>query len=477
MKILMCKKMRTVIPLILIFVFIMPVIAFPQITVNSGTNFVNTGTIVMNDVGIVNNGIFNSTGGTITFTGSANSPIGGTGTYTINNITVNKSVNTAGIVLNCDITLNGTLTLTSGDFDVYNKILTLGSSAVISGETNNNWIKSTATTGKGTISVTRNLTGAVSGYTFGNIGISVTTSSAPGNTVVTRKFDAVTVSSNTGISKSFIILPANNSGLGATLVFNYFGNEITAGLNPTKMVLFQSTNNGSTFVQINSTNSWNPGTLSGTLTITGLSTFGTNNIWTSSDNEHPLPVTLESFTASVNVREVNLIWVTSEENNNEGFDVQRGKSFEKDAGWQTVGFVPGQGTKNSQTEYSFKESKLNSGKYHYRLKQIDYNGNFEYYPLKEPVEIAVPKSYAISQNYPNPFNPVTKIDFEIPENTKVNVVLYDILGREVKTLMNEEKKAGYYTIELNANELSSGTYFYRINAGNFVKTLKMIVLK
>jgi hypothetical protein len=477
MKILIYKKMRTAIPLILIFVFIMPVISYPQITVNSGTNFVNTGTIVLNDVGITNNGIFNSTGGTITFTGSANSPIGGTGTYTINNITVNKSVNTAGIVLNCDITLNGTLTLTTGDFDIYNKILTLGTSAVITGETNDNWIKSTATSGKGTISATRNLTGPVTGYTFGNIGISITTSSAPGNTTVTRKFDAITISSNTGISKSFIVLPANNSGLGATLVFNYFGNEITAGLNPLKMVLFQSTNNGSTFVQINSTNSWNSGTQAGTLTITGLSTFGTNNLWTSSDDEHPLPVTLESFTASVNKREVSLSWVTTEENNNEGFEVQRGKSIEKDAGWQNVGYVPGQGTKNTQTEYSFKESKLNSGKYYYRLKQIDYNGNFQYHNLNSEVNIGAPSRYDISQNYPNPFNPVTKIDFEIPENTKVNVVLYDILGREVKTLMNEEKKAGYYTIELNGNELSSGTYFYRINAGKFVKTLKMIVLK
>ena len=115
------------------------------------------------------------------------------------------------------------------------------------------------------------------------------------------------------------------------------------------------------------------------------------------------------------------------------------------------------------------------------MKQTDCNGNFHYYDLSNEVNVGVPDKFNISQNYPNPFNPSTKINFDIPFDSKVSIKLFDMSGKEVATLVNEPKVAGYYTINFNASSLSSGVYFYRIsaeaNGQSFVSTKKMILVK
>jgi len=98
------------------------------------------------------------------------------------------------------------------------------------------------------------------------------------------------------------------------------------------------------------------------------------------------------------------------------------------------------------------------------------------------VNLATVENFSLSQNYPNPFNPVTKIKFEIPDqvrhdNALVTLKVYDILGREIATLVNEEKPAGEYEVEFNAANLPSGIYFYQLRAGQFTETKKMILLK
>ncbi|MCX6165889.1 MAG: T9SS type A sorting domain-containing protein, partial [Ignavibacteriae bacterium] len=120
---------------------------------------------------------------------------------------------------------------------------------------------------------------------------------------------------------------------------------------------------------------------------------------------------------------------------------------------------------------------LKTGKYNYRLKQIDLNGNYEFYNLQNEIVISLPKKFSISQNYPNPFNPVTKIDFDLPNDCNVSIKLYDITGREIKTLLNERKNAGYYTIDFTANNIASGVYFYRIVAGSYSEIKKMVLIK
>ncbi|MBS1515619.1 MAG: T9SS type A sorting domain-containing protein [Bacteroidetes bacterium] len=191
------------------------------------------------------------------------------------------------------------------------------------------------------------------------------------------------------------------------------------------------------------------------------------------------PVELASFTATTVRNEVNLNWRTVSELNNSGFEVER--SVNGTNNWMKIGFVNGNGTTNSEKSYTFKDAGLAKGAYTYRLKQVDYNGNFEYYRLSGFVNVGVPNKFEISQNYPNPFNPATKISYDLPFDSKVAIKIFDVTGREVASLVNQVQVAGYYTVNFNASALSSGVYFYQINADggnqNFTKTLKMMLIK
>jgi len=194
----------------------------------------------------------------------------------------------------------------------------------------------------------------------------------------------------------------------------------------------------------------------------------------------PLPVHLTSFTLTINSRNVILNWVTASEQNNSGFEVQRAVFGSEYLVFSKMAFVSGKGTTNTLTSYTFEDKNLQTGKYQYRLKQIDNNGNFAYFALNGIAEVGIPAKFDISQNYPNPFNPVTKINFDLPKDTKVNITVFDLTGREIKTIVNEFRTAGYYTVQFDASGVSSGVYFYRImtDGGNkFIMTKKLVVVK
>lgn len=190
-----------------------------------------------------------------------------------------------------------------------------------------------------------------------------------------------------------------------------------------------------------------------------------------------LPVELAAFTSTISNRDVTLNWTTVTETNNSGFDVERSSNGE----WSKIGNVTGNGTTTTPMNYSFTDRGLNSGSYNYRLKQIDYNGNFAYFNLSGEVSVGIPTTYNLSQNYPNPFNPSTTINFDLPFDSKVSIKLFDVSGKEVATLVNDVKTAGYYTVKFNGSNLSSGIYFYRIsaesNGNNFVSSKKMTLVK
>ena len=190
-----------------------------------------------------------------------------------------------------------------------------------------------------------------------------------------------------------------------------------------------------------------------------------------------LPVELSSFTATVSNRQVTLKWTTETEIDNYGFEVERTLSSTTPLqGWEKIGFVQGSGNSNSPNEYSYIDKKLIGGsKFMYRLKQIDNTGQYEY---SNEVEVnLIPTEYALFQNYPNPFNPSTTIRYQLPKESKVAIKIYSILGSEVMELLNEQKEAGTYEIEFNAEVLSSGTYIYRIIADDFIQTKKMTLIK
>jgi hypothetical protein len=186
-----------------------------------------------------------------------------------------------------------------------------------------------------------------------------------------------------------------------------------------------------------------------------------------------VPVELTSFTASVDENIVTLNWITATELNNSGFDVLRQAENEQ---WAKIAFVEGYGTTTETRNYSFVDNNLAAGQYSYRLKQIDFDGTSE---LSEVVNVEVinPAQYALSQNYPNPFNPSTTIYYALPEAAYVELIVYDVLGNEVSTVVNEEKPAGINEVEWNASNVPSGVYFYQLKSGQFVETKKMVLMK
>ena len=190
-------------------------------------------------------------------------------------------------------------------------------------------------------------------------------------------------------------------------------------------------------------------------------------------NNAPVPVELISFTAEVINNYVKLEWRTATEINNYGFDIERSANSGK---WQKIGFVEGHGNSNSPKQYSYTDKNPVGGyKFRYRLKQIDTDGKFEYSSVVN-VELK-PDEFKLYQNYPNPFNPYTKIKYYVPRSSQVQITVYDILSNKIAMLVNEEKPAGSYEVQFDANNLPSGVYFYKLQAGSFTKTMKMLLLK
>ncbi|PID60526.1 MAG: hypothetical protein CR986_03920 [Ignavibacteriae bacterium] len=197
----------------------------------------------------------------------------------------------------------------------------------------------------------------------------------------------------------------------------------------------------------------------------------------------PLPVELTTFFVnSVKGTEAKLQWETSTEVNNYGFEIERATISDESEKmeWKKVAFVEGHGNSNSTKTYSFLDKNLVGGsKFKYRLKQIDFDGKFEFSDVVE-VEI-VPNKFELFQNYPNPFNPTTNIKFTIPENARIKINIYNVLGERVGELLNKELKAGFHQVKFKANifnkQLTSGIYFYSIESENFSQVKKMMLLK
>jgi hypothetical protein len=186
-----------------------------------------------------------------------------------------------------------------------------------------------------------------------------------------------------------------------------------------------------------------------------------------------VPVELVSFTANSVRDKIELNWRTATETNNQGFEIQKrtdNGEFEK------VGFVPGHGTTTDIQTYSYADSKVASGNYTYRLKQMDFDGSFEYSDIVA-VEVTAPLEFTLEQNYPNPFNPSTVIKYSIPENVFVTLDVYNLLGEKVASLVNGIQDAGRYEISFDASNFASGVYVYSLRSGSFNLVKKMLLMK
>ena len=199
----------------------------------------------------------------------------------------------------------------------------------------------------------------------------------------------------------------------------------------------------------------------------------------------PLPVELNNFYARSYGSAVRLFWQTATEINNYGFQIERrdnlrGLNLDNDGnleGFTPIGFVAGHGNSNSTKDYSFTDNSIStSGKYAYRLKQIDNDGSFSYSQVVE-TDVTVNLTYSLGQNYPNPFNPTTKISYTIPETGLVTLKVYNVVGETVAELINQTQEAGKYEVEFSGSSLSNGVYFYELKANGFTSVKKLMLLK
>jgi hypothetical protein len=396
------------------------------------------------------------------------------------NLTIN---NPAGVTLHASRTLGGTLTLTSGNLFVGANTLSVGSVSVSNPDNTKMIVLD-------------------DGTNIGNLLLGVTSTGMDylfpvGDTRNTAHYSPVTVNFNTGttfssanlgvslkatkndynssltnyLNRYWDFTPTGISNLNYNINLYYVAGAPTSGdVSGTESNLHAGKYSGGIWTYLGPVDTANHKLSFNNLT--GFSTFTGGEIGA-------MPVELTSFKSNLTENNVNLNWITANENNNAGFEVMR---TVKDANnWTKIGYVKGNGTVSKPSTYTFEDKKLNVGKYQYRLKQIDVNGNYKYYTLNGTVEITPPKEYKISQNYPNPFNPTTKIDYDLPFDSKVKLLIYDITGRELKVIVNEVKTAGYYTAEFNGVNLASGIYFYRIlanaNGKDFIVTKKMALIK
>jgi hypothetical protein len=355
--------------------------------------------------------------------------------------------------------------LLDGDLLLNGNTLTLGPAAILS-ETPGNTV--TGTTGK--ISTIRDLN-APAGDNVGGLGAMLTSSVNLGSTLIERIHSFAVGNGNQGIYRQFNIEPTNNTSLNATLRFYYDESELN-NIAEANLVLFNSaTGNDNTWSgaggTVNTTNNY--------VELSGINNF---SHWTLGDSNSPIPVELTSFTANVSENGVVLNWKTATETNNSGWNVQRQQIIEgQQPTWQRIGFVDGSGSSTSSKEYCFKDNNLSSGKYQYRLQQVDYDGTLNYSDVIEVESNLLPDEFALYQNYPNPFNPSTIIKFDVPSSSFVNISIYNTIGERIATLVNKQMEAGVHFTRFDASNMPSGIYIYRLTAGNIVFTNKMMLIK
>jgi len=411
-------------------------------------------------------------GSSVIFAGTSQQNIssGAFGSYSVYNMTIN---NNSGVYSNCDFTISNCLTLTSGYISLGSSNLTLGASATIGGTPSGTAMIMPLGTGElrkvftGTGSFTYPV-GDIMDNDYTPITLNFTSgtfSSAYAGVTLTESKHPSNLSPTDYINRYWSVNQSGISSFSCDVTCQYVTRDVVG----TETNLWTGKyDNGSGWIYLNQADAYNH-RLTGT--VTGFSQF-------TAGQQGIMPVKLQSFNTNVSKRDVTLNWITSSEINNKGFEIFR-KNISGE--WQSIGFMDGKGKENIITNYSFRDTKLSSGKYSYRLKQVDFNGNFEYFNLNGFIEVGIPDKFNLSQNYPNPFNPTTKIDFDLPCDCKVNINIYDLTGREIKKIMNENKTAGFYTIEFGMKDLASGVYFYKITAEGtsqkFTQTKKMVMIK
>ncbi len=428
-----------------------------------------------------NNGTFTSNGNLVGFNGSSGQQsIGGSSSTTFGRLQVN---NAAGLSLSTPATVSTRLDLTSGTIvSTTTNLLTLAStvstinqslaSSFVAGPMAQTWTTSTAS-----------LTFPIGkGSTYRPLVISLTSPSSP--VIRAEVFNSPcggSPGSLNAISSVRYYQTALLSGTatgGGNVQITYGTDDVVtdnttlavaqcATVNGTYASLGRSASTTSTVTSDGSGSPYNPA--SGSYLV--LATTGSN----------PLPVQMMSFTAAASQHGARISWQTASETDCFGFEIERmfvGTDARTVSQWISVGFLKGSGTSSTPRAYSYTDTPANAGRYAYRIKQIDANGKSNYSSTVE-IELGnTPKEFWLGQNYPNPFNPTTDIEFSVPVDGKVQLKVYNTLGEEVATLLDQIMTAGeYHRVSFDATHLGSGVYFARLQFDGQQLVKKMLVMK
>ncbi len=436
-----------------------------------------------------NGGNFNSGSGTAVFQGSAAQTINGSSSVTFNNFTINNS---HGVTLGHAITVDGALTLTSGVVTTSGNLLSMGTSASFSGGSSSSYIE-------GKVAKTFAL-GSSANFTFQTakdgqyLPVTVTFTNVSGSdyTVTVEQFN----SDPHAISSTI-----DNTTLSAISSIRYWTIEGSGGTPANLQVTLSWNNNDGIEVP----SALDVAQFDGTKWIsiggdgTGDATGGTiqSDVFTTSGNyftfgddasngqDNSLPVTLSLFKAEVSDGHVILSWITESEIENLGFNIYR--RTQANNNWDKINptLIPGAGNSSMAHEYQFVDQNVIAGEtYSYRLESVNFNGSTETFAQKiQTVEIPVPTEFAVFPNYPNPFNPETTLKFQIPDQERISILIYDLKGNLVKRLLNNALlQPGEHQVKWDATNdaqatVSSGTYVYRLISKKHTKIGKMVFIK
>jgi hypothetical protein len=412
-------------------------------TINIKGNILNNGTI-RSQTGTAGSFIINMNGTSAQqYTGISPSAFPTGQTFTLN------FDNAAGITLNNMITVNTNVSIVA-----VNGSITAGSSNYIYGPLSKTWGSTGSFTYPvGDVSnyspVTLNFTSGT--FTSASVMVQAFGAKHPSNTSTTDYLNRYWTVTQSGIADfacnaDFVYVDGDVAGTESNLVLGQYGTQwnvvgtVTAGTN--------------------------------TLSATSLTSFSD---FTGGEAD-ALPVQLASFVGNVVGNNAQLEWQTISEINNYGFNVQRYDAISKS--YNNVGFVAGKGIPYTYTY----EDKNVSGSLEYRLEQIDNNGLTSYFGpiMLNPNSVgsdAVPAVFALNQNYPNPFNPSTIINYQLAIDNYTTLKVYNLIGKEVATLVNGNQSAGSHQVTFDGSALTSGVYFYKLQSGSNVEVKKLTLVK